>query len=75
MFGVAVALLPVAEQRPVQLQVAPWPEADTAFELETSWRCLEALCNTWMNSEKPGILQRQCSILEVVAFLILIVDV
>lgn len=54
-----VALLPVAEQRPVQLQVTPWPEADTAFELETSWRCSEALYDTWMESQphklqKPG---------------------
>lgn len=67
-FGVAVALLPVAEQRPVQLQVAPRPEADAAFELETSWRRLQALYDTWMNSENPGILQRKCSILEAVAF-------
>lgn len=73
MFGVAVALLPVAVQRPVQLQVAPRPEADAAFELETSWRRLQALYDTWMNSENPGILQRKCSILEAVAFFILIV--
>lgn len=73
MFGVAVALLPVAEQRPVQLQVTPWPEADAAFELETSWRRLEALYDTWMNSENPGILQRKCSILEAAAFFILII--
>lgn len=62
--GVAVTLLPVAEQRPVQLQVTPWPEADAAFELETSWRRLEALRDSWMNSENPGTLQRKCSILE-----------
>lgn len=67
-FGVAVALLPVAERRPVQLQVTPWPEADASFELGTSWRRLEALYDTWMNSENPGILQRKCSILEAVAF-------
>ncbi len=69
MFGVAVALLPVAEQRPVQLQVTPRPEADAAFELETSWRCLEVLYDTWMNSETPGILQRKCSNLEAAVFL------
>lgn len=75
MFGVAVAPLPVAEQRPVQLQVTPWPKADAAFELETSWRCSETLYDTWMksshhtNSENPGILQRNCSILGAVAFL------
>lgn len=73
MFGVAVALLPVAEQRPVQLQVTPWPEAGAAFELETSWQHFESLYGTWMNSENSGLLQRKCSILEAVAFLILIV--
>lgn len=68
-FGVAVALLPVAEQRPVQLQVTPWPEAGAAFELETSWQCFESLYDTWMNSENSGLLRRKCSILEAVAFL------
>lgn len=57
MFGAAVALLPVAERRPVQLQVTPWPEADAAFELETSWRDLEALYDTWMESQ-PHNLQK-----------------
>lgn len=61
-FGVAAALLLLAEQRPVQLQVTPWPQADAAFELETSWQRLETLYDTWMksshhtNSENPGIL-------------------
>lgn len=64
MFGgaAAAALLPVAEQRPVQLQVTPWPQADAAFELETSWQHSETLYDTWMksshhtNAENPGIL-------------------
>lgn len=46
-----VLLLPAAEQRPVQLRVTPWPEADAAaFELESSWRCCETLYDTWMKS-------------------------
>lgn len=41
-----VVLLPVAEQRLVQLQVTPWPGAAVcvcAFELEAFWRGLETL--------------------------------
>lgn len=55
-FGVAVVLLPVAEQRPVQLQVTPWPKADAAFELEMSWQCSETLYDTWMKSSHKRIL-------------------
>lgn len=42
-FGVAVVLLPVAKQRPVQLQVTPWPRAAAAFELDAFWQSLETL--------------------------------
>lgn len=72
--GVAVALLPVAEQRPVQLQVTPWPVADAAFELETSWHLLKTLYDAWMksshhtNSENHRILGK-CINLEAVAVL------
>lgn len=77
-FGVVVApLQPPSSlwprERPVQLQVTPWPKADAAFELETSWPCSETLYDTWMKSShhtnfEKNPLQGNCGILEAVAF-------
>lgn len=58
MFGVAVVLLPVAEQRASSAAGHALAEADAAFELDTSWRSLEAIHDTWMNLENPGTLKR-----------------
>lgn len=57
MFGVAVALLPVAEQRPVQLQVKPWtlPSNASAMLRVAAW------------NHRPHKLKRRCLLLSVVA--------
>lgn len=71
MFGVAVVLLPVAEQRASSAAGHALAEADAAFELDTSWRSLEAIHDTWMNLENPGTLPRhsgRCVILIVLKF-------
>lgn len=64
MFGVAVVLLPVAEQRASSAAGHALAEADAAFELDTSWRSFEAIHDTWMNLENPG----RCVILIVLKF-------